>query len=441
MSSGPERRVLLVRPVYDTGLTQAVRLVTEPLELEYLAAIAAGAGWTWRIHDPVATGESLTVALKTFAPEVVAITGYYPARDAMLGVARTAKSWRAETRVVIGGVHAELNPQDFQHPVVDAIICAGGAHTFGRWLTAPCDDVVPGTWRRGATWIQNPPPEPATVDPTRLPRPDRTHFQQHRNAFTFLHHGAVALVKSAFGCPHDCNFCYCRLLNGGRYTPRPADDVADEIAGVDCGWVWLVDDTFLAMRSRAADLAHALERRGVRKRFIIFSRASDIARQPDVVDDLRRLGVVEVLVGLEAVNMEHLASYDKGTTVDDNRQCVELLAASGIACTGLFIVEPDATWSTFRNLNRWIDSVPLTAITVSIFAPFPGTAGWERFAPQLRSRDCRKWDLCHLLLPTRHLPRWLFYALYGWTHLRFLPRNPALLRHVLGRVFRGRRPK
>lgn len=438
MSSGSERRVLLVRPAYHTGLAQFVRLVCEPLELEYLAAVAADTGWTWRMHDPVATGEALADALTTFSPDAVAITGYFPARDAMLGVARAVKAWRATTRVAIGGVHAELHPQDFQDPAVDAIICAGGAHTFGRWLAAPRGAAVPGTWQRGAAWTLNPPPEPAAGDPARLPLPDRSHFREHRRAFTYLHYGPVTLVKSAFGCPHDCTFCSCRLLNGGRFTPRPVEEVADEIAGVDCDLVWLVDDTFLALRERPAALAEALERRGVRKRFIIYARASDIARTPGAVDDLRRLGVIDVLVGLEAVDAEKLAAYGKGATVEGNRRCVEMLAAAGIACTGLFIVEPGATWSTFRSLNRWIASVPLTAITVSIFTPLPGTADWERFAPRLVTRDCRSWDFCHLVLPTTHLPRWLFYALFGWTHLRFLPRNPTLLRHVLGRALRRR---
>jgi radical SAM superfamily enzyme YgiQ (UPF0313 family) len=432
-----------VRPPYDTGLTRAVRLVTEPLDLEYLAAVAGQAGWTWRMHDPVATGERLSEAFRAFEPDVVAITGYYPARDAMLAIARAAKTWRADTRVVIGGVHAELNPKDFQGPAVDAIVYVGGALTFGRWLAAPREAAVPGTWQTapgsgGGHWVCQPPPDPADVDVTRLPLPDRTHLQQHRHAFSYLHYGPVALVKSAFGCPHDCNFCYCRLLNGGRYAPRPVEDVAAEIAGVDGDLIWLVDDTFLAQRTRPAALADALERRGVRKRYIVYARASDIAGTPAVVSDLGRLGVIDVLVGLETVDAQHLAAWEKGTTVDDNRRCVELLAAAGIACTGLFIVEPGATRSTFRELNRWIDSVPLSAVTVSIFTPFPGAPGWERFAPQLTTRDCRKWDLCHLVLPP-HLPRWLFYALFGWTHLRALPRNPALMRHALGGFVRRRR--
>ena len=148
-----------------------------------------------------------------------------------------------------------------------------------------------------------------------------------------------------------------------------------------------------------------------------------------------------MIVGLEAVEDARLAAYGKGATADDNRACVELLASAGIACTGLFIVGPDATRDTFRRLNRWIDSVPLDAVTVSIFSPFPGTADGARFEAQLTTRDCRQWDLCHLVLPPRHLPRRLFQALHAWTHVRFALRKPVLLRHLLRAQFaRGGRP-
>lgn len=434
--SSAERRVLLVRPRYRTGLARAVHLVTEPLELEYLAAVAAARGWTWRIHDPVADGERLAAVLAAFKPDAVAIAGYYPARDAMLAVARRVKAWRGATRVAIGGVHAEVNPRDFMTPAVDVIVVAGGALTFGRWLETPAGVPVPGTWRRaGADWMADPPPASDDADPLRLPCPDRAHAARHRAVFRYLDRGPVALVKSAFGCPHDCRFCYCRLLNGGRHVARPVAAVADEIAALREELVWLVDDTFLIPPTRAAELADALAARGVRKRFIVYARATDIARAPARAGELRRMGVVEVIVGFEAVADAALDDFAKRATIADNRACVERLDAAGIACTGLFIVRPDAGWRDFRALARWVDSVPLAALTVSIFTPFPGTADWTALAERLTTRDCRRWDLCHLVLPSR-LPRPVFYGLYIWMHLRFVWRRPRLRRLLLARLLK-----
>mgnify|MGYP001392321663 CR=1 FL=1 len=135
-------------------------------------------------------------------------------------------------------------------------------------------------------------------------------------------------------------------------------------------------------------------------------------------------------MGLEFVQPEPLADCRKNATIDDNRLCVDRLRNAGINCTGLFIVEPQATWSTFNRLDQWIDEAGLRTATLSIFSPFPGTPAWERDAGRLTTRDSRRWDLCHLVLPSPNLPRWLFYIRFAWSHLRLLGRNPALRRHV-----------
>ncbi len=440
MSSATELRVLLVRPAYRTRLTQAVRLVTEPLDLEYLAAIVTARGWHWRIHDGMVDSEPFSAVLAGFAPDIVALTGYYPALAEMLHLAAAVKAWRASTLVVTGGVHAELCPADFAVEAVDVVVQAGGAHTFGRLLdgfrAARSVTPVPGTWQRvSGTWRYEPLDPAATLPP--LPHPDRSHLYRHRAAFTYLHCGPVALVRTAAGCPHGCSFCCCRLLNGGRYAPRDLAEVADEIAALDAPLIWLIDDTLLADPGRAAALADALAQRQGQRRFIIYARAADIAGNPGVCADLRRLGVSDVIVGMEAVEQAQLDGYAKGCSADDNRRCAELLAAAGIACTGLFIADPSFSRADFRRLDATIASLPLAAATVSIYTPFPGTAGWETAQARLTTRDCRYWDLCHLVLDPQRMSRSEFYLRFAWSNIRPLLHRPALRRHVLGQLRRG----
>lgn len=445
MSSATEPRVLLVRPAYRTRLTQAVRLVTEPLDLEYLAAVAGARGWHWRIHDAMVESEPFSAALAGFAPDIVALTGYYPALAEMLRLAAVAKAWRPSVLVVAGGVHAELCPADFAVDAVDVVVQAGGAHTFGRLLdslratrAATC---VPGTWQRAdGTWRHDPldhDPLDHDLPLPPLPHPDRSHLYRHRAAFTYLQHGPVALVRTAAGCPHGCSFCCCRLLNGGRYAPRAVTDVADEIAALDAPLIWLIDDTLLADPGRAAALADALAQRQVQRRFISYARAADITGNPGACADLRRLGVGDVIVGMEAVEQARLDGYAKGCRADDNRRCAKLLAAAGIACTGLFIADPSFSRADFRRLDRCLAALPLAAATVSIYTPFPGTPAWQAHQALLTTRDCRCWDLCHLVREPERMTRSEFYLRFAWSNFRPLLRRPALLRHVLGQLRHG----
>ena len=429
-----------MRPAYSTVLPRRLQLIVEPLDLEYLAAVAVAEDCEYMIHDPVVTGRSFVGVLDGFRPDIVAVTGYYPARDRMLEYARRAKEALPQALTLMGGVHAELNYADFYRNAVDLVVHSGGAATFREIVRAVAAGAAPralaGTCCRSESgeWVRN---ESAAFEPADLPVPDRSHFYEHFRQFSYLHHGPVALVKTAYGCPFHCSFCYCRLLNEGKYSARPLDQVIAEIAAIGCDRIWIVDDTFLLDAARARRFADLLKRAGVRKQFIIYSRAEFIARNPDLVPLLKNAGVIDVIVGFEAVTEAKLRDYRKLVTEAESRRCVQLLHAAGIECTGLFIMDVDASCDDFRALARWTRDAGLTTYTLSIFSPYPGTAPYEEYSGRFTTADCRKWDLLHLVMAPTAMTRTSFYASMLWLQLKVLFRNRALRRHVLSPGRRG----
>ncbi|MCI5165701.1 MAG: hypothetical protein D3903_06285 [Candidatus Electrothrix sp. GM3_4] len=104
-SSSEPARILLVRPKYSTGLTRfgsSGSISTEPLELEYLATAVKEYGHQYHIWDGQVDG-SFARACRSYQPDLVAITGYYPARDQMLVYARTVRQLQPKAMVLIGG--------------------------------------------------------------------------------------------------------------------------------------------------------------------------------------------------------------------------------------------------------------------------------------------------------------------------------------------------
>jgi len=409
-------------------------MVTEPLGLEYLAAVATSEGCEYLIHDPVVTGRSFANVLGEFDPQVVAITGYYPAKDAMLECAMQAKKTNPKILTIIGGVHAEINQADFYSGMVDLVVHSGGTETFRRILESIKLNRVPvglpGTCHRleNGQWVSN---DRSPLNTARLPVPDRTHFFEHYDNFGYLHYGPVALVKTAYGCPFGCKFCYCRMLNEGRYTRRDLEDVVSEIKGVNCNRIWIVDDTFLLDMNSIRKFADLLEREGINREFIIYSRADFIADNPEVLPLLKRIGVIDVIVGMEAIKDEKLRGYSKDLSKEANRRCVELLKKQGIECTALFIMDIDSTFADFRALDRWIRKTGVTTYTLSAFTPYPGTEAYDLYRDKLTTSDCRKWDLSHLVLKPTRISKTLFYTLMRWMHLKVLVRNRSLRRHIM----------
>lgn len=422
--------ILLVRPAFRNLLAGTNLITVEPLDLEYLVAVAKEEGADAEIYDSLVTRRSLHSYLKRLRPAVVGITGYVTMKNNMLKFARMIKQFDPTIKVVIGGAHAELNYADFYMPEVDWIVHSGGVETFRRiirmvragetgqsakttdfsakWTEGNFLANISGLCYRDAdgAWVVN---DRATFDPKMLPRPDRSHFYRYRNRFKYLRHHPCAIVKTAYGCPFNCNFCYCCLMNNGQFAFRELEDVVDEIAGIEAEYIWIVDDTFLVERERVLEFLRLVKERGVRRKYGVYSRADFVAKNEDLFPLLREVGVIDVIIGLEAVNDRKLSDYNKRSSDQLNRRAVSVLHNVGINCVGLFMLDIDAEREDFRDLLRWVKENELRYFVPSIFTPFPGTPLFAEYRHRLLTDNYEKWDLLHLVLQPEKLGKWRFY--------------------------------
>lgn len=427
-------RVLLVRPKYHCIADRLALLPTEPLELEYLARAVIDLDASYQIWDG-GFDKDLGASCKDFEPTHVALTGYYAARDQMLAYAKIVKECNPHIIVIAGGVHAELNSADFYQDSIDLVVSSGGFFSFKNILSSGDRNYasLQGVCYRGpdGKWHEN---IRASFPAKLLPDPDRSYFLAHKDRFHYLHLGTVALVKTGFGCPFDCSFCYCRLLNDGNYTVRPVHRVVKEIEAIDCELIWLVDDTFLLDTDRIKEFAETIQQQKLKRKFIIYGRASFICDHQDLLPTLKKIGVIEVIVGLEAIEEEMLNSYNKHVTAWQNSRCISLLQEHDINCTGLFIMNQQATEADFRKLDKWISRHKLSSYTISVYTPFPGTKEFDQHAKQLLTNDPAKWNLFSLVLAPEQLSRLGFMIRLYWLQAKILFRNRPLARYLLKRL-------
>jgi len=411
-----DMNILLVRPKYDNLFFRINLINVEPLELEYLYTILSRDGHNCAIYDGQVEKFGLDKALREFEPDIVAISGYITAANKMIQYSEIVKNYNPQIKVVIGGVHAEINYMDFYKPTIDYIVHSGGYGPFSKiidYLDSPeqIAHIRGICFRNNAdSWVFN---EREIFCPKDMPIPDRRHFYKYKKQFNYLLEGSCAVVKTAYGCPHNCSFCYCCLLNGGRYMLRDMEEVADEIYGIDCNLIWIVDDTFTVDRERILKFTELIRARGIKKRFILYGRSDFISENEDVIEKLAEAGVVDFIVGLEAVSDTELQDYNKCATVENNKRCVEILHKYGIECLGLFIIGTDATKADFDNLTAWIKRMKLRFITASVFTPFPGTLLFEKYREQLINLNYDNWDLLHLVIkPGNMTEKKFYYELY-----------------------------
>jgi radical SAM superfamily enzyme YgiQ (UPF0313 family) len=411
-------RVLLVRPrphPQSLGLTDLI--TSEPLELEYLASVVQEEGHQAAVVDLILDRRPLAWYIRHGRPDVVMFTAYITHVNVVTAYAAQVKAIDPAITTVVGGLHAEVLPGDFGHPAFD-VVATGGlevARALLRHLAAgrPADLFA----------------APDVTAPRPLPLPDRTITARYRRRYDYAHHVPCALLKTSYGCPYSCRFCFCVEITGHRYWQRPMAEVAAELAQIEEPNVFLVDDNFLSSPARLAEFCRMLDDLGIHKRFVAFGRADFIVRHEDSIKLLADHGLDSLFVGIESFKQSELDHLDKRLDVAVSEQAARILHRHGVDLCAGAIVGPDWDRADFQAFVAWIRRMELRFVNIQPLVPLPATPVYEEFKDRLflRREDYELWDLTHLsILPTKLAP-----SRYYWEMLKAYLRTTANWRAAL----------
>jgi len=439
-------KVLLIRPMPDResiGLQSF--MICEPLELEYVAAYLEQHGHEVTILDMILERDSLPRLLRIHAPDVVGLTGYINHVGVVKHYARMVKEHDERSWVVVGGVHAEVEPEIFEDEHVDFILHVNALDSMRALLDQlghgrqHVRESVPGVW--------NGPGKPYAIDTSfAYPFPDRSKTLRYRKHYNYIFHDKCATLKTSFGCTFDCDFCFCTRITRGKYFERDISEVVDEIETIAEQNIFIVDDNFLFNRRRVEAFCRLLEERKIDKKFILFGRADFIAHHEELIERLRKVGLHAVFVGIESMRQKDLEALNKRTRVDVNERAIRILERNSIECYSGIVLGPDWTEEDFEDLTRWLNGFEHPIVNIQPVTPMPRTPLYDRMRDIVRvpREEHARYDMAHLLWQPEHLSVRRYY----WLILRTYYRTMASLRgqfYILRRygptsylrVFRG----
>ena len=408
--------VLLFRPRPDKetiGLQNV--MICEPLELEYISANIEALGHTCTIVDMIIEKKNVAYFVKLYNPDVVGITGYISHVNIMKRYAKEAKEVNENITTIIGGVHAEVNPEDFVSPYVDYIIRANGIRTFIDILNKldksekknqdsenaenKTSEIVVNDDEIECIYVpgKKPPKKDTTFN---YLYPDRNKVDKYRSKYYYMFHRNCTLIKTSFGCPYNCKFCFCRQIMDDQYFARDLEDIVNELEQIPETEIYIVDDDFLVGRERILKFCDLLEQRGIEKKYLIYGRADYVASNEDVIKRFKEVGLRAVIVGLESCDSRQLDDYNKRTNVAINEKAVGILKKYDVECYGTFILGLDWTKEDFNALYKWIKKLGLVFVNLQPLTPLRGTDIYEKYKPRfiVREDEYEKWDLAHLVV-------------------------------------------
>lgn len=386
-------------------------VIAEPLELCYLKAVLNEINIENYIIDELFTLHEPADVI----PDIVMLTGYNVAEEEIIKNAQIYKSKYPHIKIIVGGVHIQVNPGVFHTKEIDYVCRTQSLNTFRILIEKIINNDFSPTSGVDSINIAD---EEILCEKEPI-IPDRSLFNLFSGKLRYLEKRKVALIKGSIGCPYSCSYCYCKLLNSGRYVKTDYRKMIQEIKNIDADYFWIVDDVLFSGRKDALEFIEIIKNEELNIKIIGYLRADFILGEKDLLPALKNAGLTEVIVGFEASSNDELEGYEKSTNALDYPEVISLLRENEIDLTALFMVQPDYQIKHFRNLYKFIKTNKIEVYTISILTPIKGTKLYELFKDKLTTHDPRKFDFMHLVLKPR-LPKWLFYLLFYGIHIRLL---------------------
>jgi anaerobic magnesium-protoporphyrin IX monomethyl ester cyclase len=345
-------KVVLITPPYDKNRFR----LGESLGLKYLAAVLRQHEVEVSVFEPTLLGWDVQDTVKAIVSHGCDILGisvqFSHGLSNAVEVMREVKS-SINPHITVGGHFATFHYNELLEtiPYLDTVVRFEGEETLVelvRCLNQPSAwSNVLGLAYRDNTAVRATPPRPLIQNLDSLPFPERDATSRLAGD---PHYGMIA----SRGCLLCCSFCSVPFFynepQGSRWRVRSPHNVVDEIEMlVSCYGaqeISFFDDNFIGSnkfgRKRAAQIAQAILDRRLSIRWSIECRVDDVDRE--LFETLIAAGLQHVNLGIESGVQSVLDGFKKLTTVEENRNAINLVRELGLSAYYHYIMfNPNTT--------------------------------------------------------------------------------------------------
>jgi hopanoid C-3 methylase len=422
-------RVLFVRPKPspDTIGLQHLMIV-EPLELEILATLIKREHEV-RIVDMILENRDLKYFIEEFNPDIICLTGYITHIPVIIQYCIEAKLINKKTITVVGGVHVEKFPEDINHEAIDFRVVRNATRSLPQLL-----DFLAGKMQFPAGILKT----DELINLDKLPEydfynpiPDRIFTKKYRSKYFYVFHNKVALIKTSFGCPYHCKFCFCRIITGDKYFARPMNEVIDELSAIREKEIYIVDDDFLISVNRTKEFIRLLKEHGIKKKYLVYGRADFIASNPELIREFKEVGLRTVIVGLESFEDTELNGFNKQTSSNTNKLAMSVLNKFKVDCYAAVIISPSWSLSDFQRAGDIMIELGIKFVNLQPLTPLKGTGLiFDENDLVISRNDFAKWDLAHVTIRPEKMSLQDFYKNILNLYIRIVLNPKNLISHL-----------
>jgi radical SAM superfamily enzyme YgiQ (UPF0313 family) len=369
---------------------------------------------------------------------------------------RKIKEIAPRTITIGGGLMYTAVPQKIMtdNPQLDfAIVGVFGDNEYTLWelleelkTSAPKFAEIKGlTWRRGGEIVLNA-PRPLIQNLDELPMPAYDLFPMDKYyGYSVIPNYNEAVTSR--GCEGACHFCYEWWLVDPRnprdfssHRTRSGRAVAEEMELLNKKYgvkvLTFMDDDFNSDRQKMVDLVEALEKKKLDISWFCLSRAQNLIRDADLVPRLRKVGLYQVLIGIDGGTDEEIAEARKGNMkvgVKELKELIQFLRKNDISTISTYL---NGFWdddeAKIRQRAKAVDEIDPDIVMIQVLNPIPGSPIYKKAVKEnlIEVDNLSLYDLEHSVMPTKHLSRQKLGELTGWAFQSFYSK-PGRVERIL----------
>jgi len=288
------KKIMLIHPS-NTMAADSVRRLATPIGLLYIGAVLKKSGYEVKILDSPFEGyyntevkegyvtyglneEEFIEKIKEYMPDVIGISSMFSAHQKnVLRHCELVKSVNPDIKVVLGGIHPSLYPEEsIREKCIDYVLMGEGEFRFAKLLDALNQNKEPEfdgisykkedkkIIRPMTTRIEN-------LDDIPLPARELIDMDKYIEIGVpyapFPRKERVEQIITSRGCPFNCNFCSTVSFWGRSFRTRSVDNILKEIDeliekyGIE--EIQFTDDNITVDKERAMELFRKLKSRNL----------------------------------------------------------------------------------------------------------------------------------------------------------------------------------
>ncbi len=319
--------------------------------------------------------------------DAVGITVLSFTLENVIKIVKIIKKNKPQLPVIIGGPHCNLFPKKaLQETQADISVQGDGELIITDIKKAIKGEIsfsnIPGIYYRENKKIKKGNEVEFIKDIDSISFPSRTSVLKYNYGDQFnpkMKKGDFTSIITSRGCPYSCKFCSRNSVSMKKYRNRSTENILKELKEIQADgykYVAIVDDSFPSNKKQAQELFDEIIKEGLNLKFIITAARVDAVNE-ELVNKMKKAGVIHIQYGLESGNQDVLDFYNKNITLEKIRDAVNLSHQKGLFNMGSFILgAPFETEKHFKRTVNFAKTLPLDSVGFEPLKYMVGSELW-----------------------------------------------------------------